>query len=269
MDAILLQVVGVMSVFFIFVSVLTFALKTHPDLRVPVMLNITRSGSNNTTWTDIKIRSDPHVSFFFVELVCNVWFTFELVVRLIVSPNKVQFMKSPVNLIDVMATLSFYTDVLLQDPVARALDKADILEFFSIVRILRLFKLTRHSPGLKILIHTFKASAKELTLLVFFLVLGIVVFASLVYYAERLQTGVLLTQMAAPEVALAKGLWLIATLPLQRAQPTCPNQLSSVVKGAAGVSPARLCLFSIPSLSFAKIVLTGARIERALELNPN
>lgn len=44
--------------------------------------------------------------------------------------------------------------------------------------------------GLKILIHTFKASAKELTLLVFFLVLGIVVFASLVYYAERLQVRV-------------------------------------------------------------------------------
>uniref|UniRef100_T1HCC6 Ion_trans domain-containing protein n=1 Tax=Rhodnius prolixus TaxID=13249 RepID=T1HCC6_RHOPR len=103
------------------------------------------------------------------------------------SPNKVQFIRSPVNMIDLMATLSFYTDVLLQDPVTRALDKADILEFFSIVRILRLFKLTRHSPGLKILIHTFKASAKELTLLVFFLVLGIVVFASLVYYAERLQ----------------------------------------------------------------------------------
>lgn len=69
------------------------------------------------------------------------------------------------------------------------MDNADILEFFSIIRILRLFKLTRHSPGLKILVHTFKASAKELTLLVFFLVLGIVVFASLVYYAERLQAN--------------------------------------------------------------------------------
>jgi len=38
-----------------------------------------------------------------------------------------------------------------------------------------------------LLIHTFKASAHELTLLVFFLVLGIVIFASLVYYAERIQ----------------------------------------------------------------------------------
>lgn len=88
-----------------------------------------------------------------------------------------------------MATLSFYTDILMNCAVAQNLKKSDILEFFSIVRVLRLFKLTRHSPGLKILIHTFKASAKELTLLVFFLVLGIVVFASLVYYAERLQVG--------------------------------------------------------------------------------
>jgi len=82
-----------------------------------------------------------------------------------------------------VATVSFYLDFLLTQ-----LDREnDILEFFSIIRIMRLFKLTRHSPGLKILIHTFKASAHELTLLVFFLVLGIVIFASLVYYAERIQ----------------------------------------------------------------------------------
>ena len=72
---------------------------------------------------------------------------------------------------------------------------AEVIEFLSIIRILRLFKLTRHSGGLKILVHTFKASAKELTLLVFFLVLGIVVFASLVYYAERLQVRIFSTSL--------------------------------------------------------------------------
>ena len=59
----------------------------------------------------------------------------------------------------------------------------------SLIILHRLFKLTRHSSGLKILLQTFKASAKELLLLVFFLVLGIVIFASLVYYAERIQVG--------------------------------------------------------------------------------
>jgi potassium voltage-gated channel Shaw-related subfamily C protein len=71
--------------------------------------------------------------------------------------------------------------------LASHLENADVLEFFSIIRILRLFKLTRHSPGLKILLQTFRASSKELMLLVFFLVLGIIIFASLVYYAERIQ----------------------------------------------------------------------------------
>ena len=96
------------------------------------------------------------------------------------------FLVFSVNIIDYVATLSFYIDLVLQQ-MASHLEKADVLEFFSIIRILRLFKLTRHSSGLKILIQTFRASAKELMLLVFFLVLGIVIFASLVYYAERIQ----------------------------------------------------------------------------------
>lgn len=94
-----------------------------------------------------------------------------------------------VNIIDYIATLSFYIDLILQQ-LASHLENADVLEFFSIIRILRLFKLTRHSSGLKILIQTFRASAKELMLLVFFLVLGIVIFASLVYYAERIQVRI-------------------------------------------------------------------------------
>ena len=92
------------------------------------------------------------------------------------------------NVIDYVATISFYTDLFLQQHVSH-IKNADVFEFFSIIRILRLFKLTRHSSGLKILLQTFRASAKELMLLVFFLVLGIVIFASLVYYAERIQVN--------------------------------------------------------------------------------
>ena len=92
------------------------------------------------------------------------------------------------NVIDYVATISFYTDLFLQQYVSH-IKNADVFEFFSIIRILRLFKLTRHSSGLKILLQTFRASAKELMLLVFFLVLGIVIFASLVYYAERIQVN--------------------------------------------------------------------------------
>lgn len=140
----------------------------------------------------------PHPVFFYLECICNVWFTFELVVRFIVSPNKLTFIKTPVNIIDIAAILSFYLDSI----VVFLEKENEVLDFLSIVCIMRLFKLTRHSPGLKILIHTFKASAHELSLLVFFLVLFIVVFASLVYYAERTEVNEENNFTSIPE-----GLW--------------------------------------------------------------
>jgi potassium voltage-gated channel Shaw-related subfamily C protein len=130
-----------------------------------------------------KQKSKSYIIFSF-DLV---WFTFEIITRFIVSPVKFGFVQSPVNIIDFLATLSFYLDILFNKFLPTSLTNTDLFEFFSITRIFRLFKLTRHYGGLKILIHTFTASMRELMLLIFFLVLFIVIFASLIYYAERLQ----------------------------------------------------------------------------------
>lgn len=158
-------------------------------MRVPVIRNYTvKTANQSKSWALDKTQTNAHIAFFYIECMCNAWFTLEILVRCISSPNMCDFIKSSVNIIDYIATMSFYIDLILQKYFSH-LENADILEFFSIIRIMRLFKLTRHSSGLKILIQTFRASAKELTLLVFFLVLGIVIFASLVYYAERIQTN--------------------------------------------------------------------------------
>lgn len=162
---------------------------TEPVPVVRAMTQERRDGKLNTRYVHYNANNgmpdaydQPHEAFFYVELLCNIWFIVEFTTRLLVSPNMLEFIKSPVNLIDLVSTLSFYFEIK-----QRLGEQTGLFEALSIVRILRLFKLTRHSPGLRILIHTFKASAKELTLLVFFLMLGIVVFASMVYYAERLQ----------------------------------------------------------------------------------
>lgn len=179
-----MQILSFVSVFFVVVSILSFCLKTHPNFRVISVFNRTvQNGRDETTWFIDRGSSEPHIAFFYMESVCNAWFAFEIFIRFIVSPRKLVFFRKPVNIIDLVATLSFALDSLLKE---LNIDN-DVLEFFSIIRIMRLFKLTRHSPGLKILIHTFKASAHELSLLVFFLILGIVIFASLIFYAERIQ----------------------------------------------------------------------------------
>ncbi|KAI4480172.1 hypothetical protein M0804_010533 [Polistes exclamans] len=179
--------IACISIFFICLSVLCFCLKNYPG-NSNSNDNLSQISTNDCPTNDSleftqhyeneKI-SRPYRAFYYIEHACNAWFTFEITIRCLVSPSLKRFAVSPVNAIDLAATFSFYTEFLTESSL--------YLEVLSIARVLRLFKLTRHSPGLRILIHTFKASAKELALLVFFLAFGIVLFASLVFYAERLQ----------------------------------------------------------------------------------
>ncbi len=176
-----------MSIFFIVVSVVSFCLKTCPDLRYPVLSKISVSlynnesysrispaysgwkyvsfqensdesetfPSNDSTWNGseqyhsllIKERSEHHEVFDIIELVCNAWFTFELTVRFVVSPSKIRFFTSLLNIIDFIATSSFILDQLLSKLHDHGGNDFNFLEFFSIIRIMRLFKLTKHSPG--------------------------------------------------------------------------------------------------------------------------
>ncbi|XP_066588404.1 potassium voltage-gated channel protein Shaw-like [Prorops nasuta] len=173
-SSILAKCIACISILFICLSVLCFCLKTsHLEVHARSMTLEKITGTSNDT--DVK----PNKAFYYLEHTCNAWFTLEIALRCLVSPNLKRFAVSPVNAIDLTATLSFYIEFLSEPNL--------YLELLSITRVLRLFKLTRHSPGLRILIHTFKASAEEFALLVFFVVFGIVVFASLIFYAERLQ----------------------------------------------------------------------------------
>ena len=89
------QVVGVISVFFIVVSIVSFCIKTHPDMRVPLIKNITVTTSNQTIgWTLDKYETRAHQAFNYIECICNAWFTIEIIFRFVSCPNKFDFLKS-------------------------------------------------------------------------------------------------------------------------------------------------------------------------------
>jgi len=112
----MLQVVASFSVFFIIASILTFCLKTLNSMRVTVLRNVTLdvdadNGSGLTPtanesrprgatgWSIEDERKEPHPAFFYIECVCNVWFTFEVIIRFVVAHNKAAFVRKPVHIV--------------------------------------------------------------------------------------------------------------------------------------------------------------------------
>ncbi|XP_043821926.1 potassium voltage-gated channel subfamily C member 2 isoform X3 [Dromiciops gliroides] len=171
------------SLFFILVSITTFCLETHEAFNT--IINKTEPVINGTKVVlQYEIETDPALTY--VEGVCVVWFTFEFLVRIVFSPNKLEFIKNLLNIIDFVAILPFYLEVGLSGLSSKA--AKDVLGFLRVVRfvrILRIFKLTRHFVGLRVLGHTLRASTNEFLLLIIFLALGVLIFATMIYYAER------------------------------------------------------------------------------------
>ncbi|XP_053111789.1 potassium voltage-gated channel subfamily C member 2 isoform X2 [Hemicordylus capensis] len=172
------------SLFFILLSITTFCLETHEAFNT--IRNKTEPASNGSDVVlHYEIETDPALTY--VEGVCVVWFTFEFLVRVIFSPNKLEFVKNLLNVIDFVAILPFYLEVGLSGLSSKA--AKDVLGFLRVVRfvrILRIFKLTRHFVGLRVLGHTLRASTNEFLLLIIFLALGVLIFATMIYYAERI-----------------------------------------------------------------------------------
>ena len=123
---------------------------------------------------------------FVIDGVCVTFFTLELLGRFIFCPSRLRFFTTAENIIDILAVIPFYVDLGSRvGDVQLNKTWSDFLSFLRIVRIFRIFKLARHVSGLKILVHTVKASAKELGLMIVFVTLVVLISSSLIFYAEK------------------------------------------------------------------------------------
>ncbi|XP_039253930.2 potassium voltage-gated channel subfamily A member 1-like [Styela clava] len=222
------KIISILSVTVIFLSIWSFCIETLPsskelleDLCVPfndtlhegyATLSITTVSShwpsavNGTEVTTVPTHVTATTStvkppcrvdmlrypFFIIETFCVICFTIELIVRFVVTPNKISFMKSPLNIIDIAAILPYFIQLGVDihtgssesNSSEDSLNSLVVLRILRLVRILRVFKLSRYSTKLRVLGRTLIASVGELSILVFFIFLAMILFSTVVYFIE-------------------------------------------------------------------------------------
>ena len=175
-------------------SILGFCLETLPDLR-PVNVTLKNvhvgcDGKNTTTGYALR----PHNALNVLDTICTVFFTVELIVRFSFSPNKFKFCRTAMNIIDLLALVPLYMQFVLNSDAFQFcyVNERLVFEIMFILRIIRMFRifhLVKHYQALQILVYALKASLQELLMLGIFLFIGMLIFATMIYYAERQSSG--------------------------------------------------------------------------------
>ncbi|CDI98309.1 potassium voltage gated channel subfamily D [Echinococcus multilocularis] len=122
-------------------------------------------------------------AFFCLDTGCVLIFTIEYFARLYAAPNRCKFAKSAMSIIDVVAVLPYYIGLFMTTNVSGAFTTLRVF------RVFRIFKFSRHSQGLRILGYTLKSCASELGFLLFSMSMAIIIFATIMYYAEKSETS--------------------------------------------------------------------------------
>ncbi|KAF6390189.1 potassium voltage-gated channel subfamily D member 1 [Rhinolophus ferrumequinum] len=156
--------------FFIAVSVIANVVETIPC-----------RGSARLPSKEVPCGDRFPMAFFCMDTACVLIFTGEYLLRLFAAPSRCRFLRSVMSLIDVVAIMPYYIGLF----VAKGDDVSGAFVTLRVFRVFRIFKFSRHSQGLRILGYTLKSCASELGFLLFSLTMAIIIFATVMFYAEK------------------------------------------------------------------------------------
>ncbi|RUS76625.1 hypothetical protein EGW08_015601, partial [Elysia chlorotica] len=242
----LAMIYGVTSFLFVVTSIAGFCLETLPELK-PKYLNVSMEckGVNETR----KVSNILNM----LDVICTVFFTLELILRFTFAPEKLKFVRSLMNIIDLLALVPLYVTVIFtksDNMRACYLTERFVIEIMFILRIIRMFRifhLVKHYQALKVLVYSIKASIQELLMLFIFLLIGMLIFSTMIFYAERKDVD----KEGDNFPTIPMGFWwsivTMTTVGYGDVYPTTP--IGYVVGTACSVSGVLLVALTIPVIS--------------------
>ena len=165
-------------------AALVFYYVTGFFIAVSVFANVVETiqcGQIPGTGKKLSCGDKYKIAFFCLDTACVMIFTAEYLLRFYAAPDRLHFIRSVMSVIDVVAILPYYIGLVIPDND----DVSGAFVTLRVFRVFRIFKFSRHSQGLRILGYTLKSCASELGFLVFSLAMAIIIFATVMFYAEK------------------------------------------------------------------------------------
>ncbi|XP_072323089.1 voltage-gated potassium channel regulatory subunit KCNG2 [Scyliorhinus torazame] len=173
------KIFACLSVIFVTITTVSLCISTMPDLREE---------------EERGECSQKCYNIFVLETICVAWFSLEFLLRFIQARSKCVFLRTPLNIIDIMALLPYYISLIIDalsidgkptGPGHLDLEKIGlVLRVLRALRILYVMRLVRHSLGLQTLGLTVQRCTREFGLLLLFLCVAMALFSPLVFLAE-------------------------------------------------------------------------------------
>ena len=161
--------------------------KGAASLAIFIMFLIAISCLNFIVETLPSIQSDPGSLQFLmvVEAICSYLFTVEYIVRFFSCPNKCKFVREFLSIIDLLAILPFYLELIQAAVGGESFIKTSFIRIVRLVRIVRVLKVSRYLTWFRLFGSALAKSAQPLAMLFFIIMICMIFFSSIMFTAER------------------------------------------------------------------------------------
>lgn len=129
--------------------------------------------------------------FYISDHVCYGWFAMEYIAKLLLVREKINYLRSWLSVIDLLAIIPFYLQVILKSS-HYFMAKLSTLRVLRLLRVARILKITRYNRGMRALLYTIHASSHELSLYLSIALFLNIFISSLMFYFEQDVPGTLI-----------------------------------------------------------------------------
>ncbi|CAD8134130.1 unnamed protein product [Paramecium pentaurelia] len=155
---------SILSIFIISLDIILLILETEKELGI----------------IDIWVTANSGVSSYFL-----VEYVFRLISYNAFDETLVEFLKKPFNLVDILALIYSIIEQILYLIDVQVDPRIKVLRMLIVLRLIRIFKFSTFSLGVKILIRGLSESMQALSLLLFFTMICVILISSFMYFAEK------------------------------------------------------------------------------------